>query len=76
VFKRRILAVIKKQRDVNNFTLYRIVLLIVILVMNIFLHSIDPLKAVDHIFRDKSECTILASLLSTFTKQFQLPSIV
>jgi len=34
------LAVIKKQRDATNFTLYRIVVLIVILVMNIFLHSV------------------------------------
>ena len=32
--------------------------LLVILVMNIFLHSIDPLKVVNHILRDKSECTI------------------
>ena len=67
--------------------------------MGIFLHSIAPLKVVDHILRKVSECTIqlhwfqnilnssnfqntasnstrmhhLASLLSHFSQQFQLP---
>jgi len=35
VFKKRMLEVMKKQRDANDFTLYRIVLLKVISVMNI-----------------------------------------
>jgi len=38
VFKKRMLEVIKKQRDANNLTLYWIVLLRVISVMNIFPH--------------------------------------
>ena len=50
VFKKRMLAVIKKQRDATNFTLYGIFLLIVILVMNIFRHSVAPLKVVDQFF--------------------------
>jgi len=58
VFKKRMLEVIKKQRDANNFTLYCIVLLRDISVMNIVPHSIAPLKVVDHILRKASECTI------------------
>ena len=52
------LEVIKRQRDATNFTLYRMVLLRVILVMNILTHLIASLKVVDHILRKVSECTI------------------
>ena len=41
--------------------MYHIVLLRVISVMNIFPHSITPLKVVDHILRKASECTIQLS---------------
>ena len=44
VIKKRMLEVIKKQRDANNLTLYCIVVLWVISVMNIFPHLIAPLK--------------------------------
>ena len=41
-------------------------LLIVISVMNIFPHSIAPLKVVDHILRKASECTIQLSWFQNF----------
>ena len=59
VFKKRMLEVIKMQRDTKNFTLYRIVLLRVISVMNIFPHSITPLKVVDHILRPNAPFSFL-----------------
>ena len=54
VFKNRMFEVIKKQRDATNFTLYRMVLLRVILVMNILTHLIASLKVVEHIIRKAS----------------------
>ena len=46
VFKKRILELIKKHRDVNNFTLYRIynriLVLRIISMMNIFTNVIPP----------------------------------
>ena len=64
------LEVIKKQRDANNF----IALLRVISVMNIFQHAVAPLKVVDHILRKFVRIHHLASLVSNFSKQFQLPN--
>ena len=110
VFKKRILEVIKKQRDATNFTLYRILLLRVISVISTF--NISPESRQTTFFekrpnapfsfqllKHRFKCTIklpwfqhflnssnfqntvtnsakmyrLASLLSTFSKQFQLP---
>ena len=72
VFKRRMLAVIKKQRDANNVTLYRIVLLIVSLVMNIFLLSIDPWKSSITFFGINQNAPFRFFAFN-FSKQFQLP---
>ena len=73
VLKRRMLKVIKRQRDANKFTLYRIVLLRVVSMVSIFPHSITPLKVVGPHSSKSVRMHHLTSLLSFFSKQFQLP---
>ena len=73
VFKKRMLGVIKKQRNANNVTLYRIVLFRVISVMNIVPHSIALLKDIGPHSSKSVRMHHLASFVSKFSKAFRLP---
>ena len=62
--------------NVKATTLYHKVLLRVISVMNIVPHSIAPLKVVDHILQQESECTIKLPCFQFFLSSSNFLNIV